>query len=57
MYVDEVDENIMGTKVKEMRNENLVTLEDMLYALMISSANNAATVIATNLGSLIQKKK
>ena len=29
----------------------------MLYAMMLSSANNAATIIATNLGSFIDKKK
>ena len=29
----------------------------MLYAMMLESANNAATVIATNLGSLVQKKR
>ncbi len=29
----------------------------MLYALMLQSANNAATVIANNLGSLVRKKR
>lgn len=29
----------------------------MLYAMMLGSANNAATIIATNLGSLVKKKK
>jgi D-alanyl-D-alanine carboxypeptidase len=34
-----------------------VTLEDLLYAMMLESANNAATSIATNLGSLVRKKR
>jgi D-alanyl-D-alanine carboxypeptidase len=29
----------------------------MLYAMMLESANNAANVIAANLGSLVKKKK
>ena len=29
----------------------------MLYAMLLTSANNAATVLAKNLGSLITKKK
>jgi hypothetical protein len=29
----------------------------MLYAMMLNSANNAATVIANNLGHLVLKRK
>lgn len=35
----------------------MITLEDLLYAMMLESANNAATAIATNLGSLVKKKR
>lgn len=34
-----------------------MSLEDLLYAMMLESANNAATSIATNLGSLVRKKR
>lgn len=34
-----------------------MTIEDLLYAMLLSSANNAATIIATNLGSLVAKKR
>lgn len=34
-----------------------MTAEDLLYAMLLSSANNAATILATNLGSLIAKKR
>ena len=34
-----------------------MNIEDLLYAMMLNSANNAATILATNLGSFVQKKK
>ena len=34
-----------------------MNIEDLLYAMMLNSANNAATILATNLGSFVQKKR
>ena len=53
---DEYDANIGGTKLK-IEADNLMNIEDLLYALMLHSANNAATILATNLGSYVQKKR
>lgn len=56
LMVEEADEKIQGTKIN-IKKESLVTLEDMLFAMMLNSANNAATVIANNLGSYVLKKR
>lgn len=56
MFVDAQDEQISGTRLN-IEKESIVTLEDLLYGMMLSSANNAASTIATNLGSLVRKKK
>jgi D-alanyl-D-alanine carboxypeptidase len=34
-----------------------MTIEDVLYALLLVSANNAGTILANNLGHLVKKKK
>lgn len=52
LMADEVDSHISGTKIK-IKAETIVSLEDMLYAMMLGSANNAATIIGTNLGSFV----
>lgn len=56
MMIDSQDESIQGTRIN-IRSEYMITLEDLLYAMMLESANNAATAIATNLGSLVKKKR
>ena len=56
LMIDEQDELIQGTKIK-IKTDYLLTLQDLLYAMMLESANNAATAIATNLGSLVKKKR
>lgn len=56
LMIDEQDELIQGTKIK-IKSDYLLTLQDLLYAMMLESANNAATAIATNLGSLVKKKR
>lgn len=50
------DEELGGTSVR-IKSENIITLEDCLYAMMLNSANNAATVLANNLGYLCLRKR
>lgn len=58
MIVTSADHRIGGTKLNlnEM-DETLITLEDALYALILSSSNNIALAIANNLGNYLIKKR
>jgi D-alanyl-D-alanine carboxypeptidase len=56
--VTPADNKIGGTKLHlNPDDETLISLEEALYALIISSSNNVALAIANNLGSYILKKK
>lgn len=50
------DEELGGTKIP-IKEENIIKLEDCLYAMLLNSANNAATVLANNLGFLCLRKR
>jgi D-alanyl-D-alanine carboxypeptidase len=50
------DEDLGGTKIS-IKKENIIKLEDCLYAMLLNSANNAATVLANNLGFLCLRKR
>jgi D-alanyl-D-alanine carboxypeptidase len=55
LLVDREAEIMMGTKANLLKDE-LVTLQDLLYGLMLNSGNDAAHVITRNLGAMISKK-
>jgi D-alanyl-D-alanine carboxypeptidase len=46
----------LGTKIN-LKSDSIITIEDALYALLLVSANNSATILANNLGHLVKKKK
>lgn len=55
LLVDREAEHMLGTRANLMKDE-LVTLQDLLYGMMLNSGNDAAHVITRNLGAMICKK-
>lgn len=55
LLVDREAEQLRGTKAN-LAKDDLVTLLDSFYGLMLNSGNDAAHVITKNLGALIYKK-
>ena len=54
--VSERAEEMPGTSA-ELQAGDIVTLKDLLYALMLPSGNDASVAIAETVGKIIQKYK
>ena len=55
LLVDREAESLHGTRAYLVR-EDLMTIESLLYGMMLNSGNDAAHVLTKNLGALIYKK-
>jgi D-alanyl-D-alanine carboxypeptidase (penicillin-binding protein 5/6) len=55
LLVDREAELLRGTRAN-LFAEELLTLQDLLYGMMLNSGNDAAHVITKNLGAMISKK-
>jgi D-alanyl-D-alanine carboxypeptidase (penicillin-binding protein 5/6) len=55
LLVDKEAENLRGTRANLVKDD-LLTLLDLFYGLLLNSGNDAAHVITKNLGALIYKK-
>lgn len=53
--MDREAQHLPGTRANLFKDE-LVTLHDLLYGMMLNSGNDAAHVITRNLGAMISKK-
>jgi D-alanyl-D-alanine carboxypeptidase len=56
LMVVKEDEEVGGYRMK-VEDEDMISLEDCVYGMMVGGANNAATILTNNLGSLVQKKR
>ena len=58
ILIDSNDSKVGGVLLPLSQTEDvLMTLEEALYAMMLTSANNVAAAIANNLGSFVRKKQ